>query len=224
MTAGYPRYPNSRGLHRGIDWGIPEGTKVGAAYSGTVVAVEKNNFGKTGYGNFVRILGDNGRYFRYGHLSKPMVNIGDKVSAGTLIGLSGNTGNSTGPHLHYQVDSSENYKSDVNPYSYITQGLFQTTNDIPSYNSTVGDQSTNSTQSNSFNYGSKMYIPKSMLTPGTGGIGGPELSGSDKVVNSVDGGFNRLINYLADIQKEQNEQRALLETYSVARNGSMNYS
>ena len=88
MTAGYPRYPNSRGLHRGIDWGIPEGTKVGAAYSGTVVAVEKNNFGRTGYGNFVRILGDNGRYFRYGHLSKPTVNIGDKVSAGTLIGFS----------------------------------------------------------------------------------------------------------------------------------------
>ena len=75
-----------------MDFGISEGTKVGAAYSGVVdtAAIGYNS----GYGNYVYIKGDNGVYYRYGHLSKLNVSNGQRVAAGELIGLSGNTGNS----------------------------------------------------------------------------------------------------------------------------------
>lgn len=214
MTAGWPRYPSSKKQHRGIDWGIPVNTPVGAAYGGRVVAVEKNNFGKSGYGNFVRILGDNGKYFRYGHLTKPLVEVGQTVTAGTSIGLSGNTGNSTGPHLHYQVDSGSSYTSDINPYPYITNGLFQTNGNIPSNN--ITSEASNMSAVNTL--GARRYIPKSLST---GGIGGPE--GVSQITSSVDGGFDRLISYLDSISREQNEQRALLEMYSISKGAESNY-
>jgi murein DD-endopeptidase MepM/ murein hydrolase activator NlpD len=85
--------------HNGLDIGVPVGTKVEATMDGNVVYAGWNN---QGYGNLVIVA--NGSYKTYyAHLSSIPVSVGDTVTAGTTIGLSGNTGNSTGPHLHYEI-------------------------------------------------------------------------------------------------------------------------
>lgn len=85
--------------HKGIDWATPTGTPVVASCGGTVV---KAGWG-SGYGYVVYINHADGRQTRYGHLSKVLVKVGQTVSQGQRIALSGNTGVSTGPHLHFEV-------------------------------------------------------------------------------------------------------------------------
>ncbi len=90
---------NYHASHYGLDIAIPTGTPVKTTMDGKVVYAGWNN---QGYGNLVIV--ENGAYRTYyAHLSEIPVKIGDKVSAGSVIGLSGNTGNSTGPHLHYEI-------------------------------------------------------------------------------------------------------------------------
>jgi len=85
--------------HNGIDFGVVVGTPVETTMSGKVTYAGWNN---QGYGNLVIV--ENGDYKTYyAHLSSIPVSVGDTVNAGATIGLSGNTGNSTGPHLHYEV-------------------------------------------------------------------------------------------------------------------------
>jgi murein DD-endopeptidase MepM/ murein hydrolase activator NlpD len=85
--------------HNGIDFGVPIGTQVKATMSGKVVYAGWNN---QGYGNLVIV--ENGPYRTYfAHLSKVPVQLGEDVSAGSIVGISGSTGNSTGPHVHYEV-------------------------------------------------------------------------------------------------------------------------
>jgi len=85
--------------HHGLDYGVPVGTPIRSSIAGKVVYAGWNN---GGYGNLVIV--ENGPYQTYyAHLSEIPVNVGDSVSMGQVIGLSGNTGNSTGPHLHYEV-------------------------------------------------------------------------------------------------------------------------
>lgn len=85
--------------HNALDFGVPVGTQVEATMDGNVVYAGWNN---QGYGNLVIV--ENGSYKTYyAHLSSIPVSVGDSVTAGTTIGLSGNTGNSTGPHLHYEI-------------------------------------------------------------------------------------------------------------------------
>ncbi len=85
--------------HVALDFGVPVGTEVHATMSGTVVYSGWND---EGYGNLVIV--ENGPYRTYyAHLSELPVQAGQTVHAGDTIGLSGNTGNSTGPHLHYEV-------------------------------------------------------------------------------------------------------------------------
>lgn len=85
--------------HKGTDWAIPTGTAVVASSGGTVA---KAGWG-SGYGYVVYINHPDGRQTRYGHLSKVLVSPGQKVSQGQKIALSGNTGVSTGPHLHFEI-------------------------------------------------------------------------------------------------------------------------
>jgi murein DD-endopeptidase MepM/ murein hydrolase activator NlpD len=85
--------------HNGLDIGIVVGTPVKTTMDGTVIHAGWNN---QGYGNLVIV--QNGDYKTYyAHLSSIPVSVGDSVKSGTTIGLSGNTGNSTGPHLHYEI-------------------------------------------------------------------------------------------------------------------------
>ncbi len=86
--------------HNGIDIGISVGTPVYAAASGTVVISKPNG---QGYGKYLSIQHARNYYTVYGHLSELLVRSGQTVTAGQLIAKSGNTGNSTGPHLHFEV-------------------------------------------------------------------------------------------------------------------------
>jgi murein DD-endopeptidase MepM/ murein hydrolase activator NlpD len=85
--------------HVALDFGVPIGTKVHSTMSGKVIYSGWNN---EGYGNLVIV--ENGEYKTYyAHLSSIPVKVGQNVNDGDIIGLSGNTGNSTGPHLHYEI-------------------------------------------------------------------------------------------------------------------------
>jgi murein DD-endopeptidase MepM/ murein hydrolase activator NlpD len=86
-------------FHAGMDIAVPIGTSVTAAAGGTVKFAGESG----GYGNLVVITHPDGRETRYGHLSRIAVAAGAEVSAGQEIGLSGSTGKSTGPHLHFEV-------------------------------------------------------------------------------------------------------------------------
>lgn len=89
-------------MHKGVDLGIPVGTEVVAAWSGKVKNVSMKN-AATGLGYYVEVQHDDGVWTRYGHLSKPLVKIGQQVNQGDTLALSGNTGHSTGPHLHFEI-------------------------------------------------------------------------------------------------------------------------
>jgi hypothetical protein len=83
--------------------------------------VVSTGFQGNGYGNHVRVSHPNGLFTIYGHLSKYSVAAGQSLSSGQNIGLSGSTGNSTGPHLHYQVmkHSAFNNSNAINPMPYL---------------------------------------------------------------------------------------------------------
>lgn len=97
--------------HKGIDWAIPTGTSVKASCGGTVT---KAGWG-SGYGYVVYIRHENGMETRYAHLSKVLVKAGDSVRQGQVIAKSGNTGISTGPHLHFEILKNG---TAVNPKNY----------------------------------------------------------------------------------------------------------
>lgn len=100
-----------RRMHRGVDLGYPEGTPVCAAFDG-IVRISKGTANTGGYGNLVVIRHDNGLETYYAHLSRRLVNPGQMVKAGDIIGLGGNTGRSYGSHLHFEVRYLGN---DINP-------------------------------------------------------------------------------------------------------------
>ncbi|MDW7691934.1 M23 family metallopeptidase [Flammeovirgaceae bacterium SG7u.111] len=86
--------------HHGTDLGLNIGDSVFAAFDG-VIRIAKYNYG--GYGYYLMVRHDNGLETLYGHLKEYLVQVGDTVKAGQLIGWGGNTGRSTGPHLHFEV-------------------------------------------------------------------------------------------------------------------------
>ena len=86
-------------MHAGMDFRSPVGTPVRTAAAGRVVVAGPTG----GYGNLVEIEHGNGLTTRYGHLSAINVTVDQPVAAGTIVGLVGSTGRSTGPHLHYET-------------------------------------------------------------------------------------------------------------------------
>ncbi|MFD4878231.1 M23 family metallopeptidase [Streptomyces sp. NPDC058420] len=105
----------SSGAHTGIDFHASTGTSVHAVGSGTVV---ETGWGGS-YGNQVVIKMADGMYTMYGHLSSIGVSVGQSVTPGQQIGLSGATGNVTGPHLHFEARTTAEYGSDVDPVAYL---------------------------------------------------------------------------------------------------------
>lgn len=105
----------SSGYHTGVDFPVSVGTGVRSVADGEVVSA-----GWAGaYGYEVVIRHRDGRYSQYAHLSAITVSAGRPVNAGQRIGRSGSTGNSTGPHLHFEVRTGPGYGSDVDPLSYL---------------------------------------------------------------------------------------------------------
>ncbi|CAL9301426.1 MULTISPECIES: M23 family metallopeptidase [unclassified Streptomyces] len=106
--------------HSGQDFAVPVGTPVKATHSGIVVKAGPNGGGDgPAYGNAIVIKHSNGTYSQYAHLSKINVKIGSKVKTGQNIARSGNTGNSSGPHLHFEIRTTPNYGSAVNPAKFL---------------------------------------------------------------------------------------------------------
>lgn len=118
VTSGFGssrgRYP-----HAGIDLAVPVGTPVFASMAGRVSRAGWNAItGRSGIGAFLDHEG--GRNTYYGHLSRLMVKVGDMVRKGQQIALSGNTGKSTGPHLHWETWTGG---KPVNPAAYLTGAM-----------------------------------------------------------------------------------------------------
>ena len=86
--------------HKGVDIGASYGSSIYATKAGTVIV---SSYDAGGYGNYVQIDHGGGNYTLYGHMSSIAVSVGQKVSKGQTIGYVGSTGNSTGPHLHWEV-------------------------------------------------------------------------------------------------------------------------
>jgi hypothetical protein len=107
---------NFSSSHLGIDIYAPEGTQITAADNGTVVWASWGGAWNGGYGNVVMIDHNNGFKTLYGHLSQVNVVMCENVYAGELIGLSGNTGNSFGAHLHFEVRLGGGF---MNPWDYL---------------------------------------------------------------------------------------------------------
>jgi len=113
ITQCYGQTPSAQKLyktktHNGIDFGTPVGTPVLAAESGKIARVGNNDRGSSRwsryqYGKYIVIEHDNNLASLYGHLSSQIVKSGDRVEKGQIIGYSGNTGYSFGPHLHFSV-------------------------------------------------------------------------------------------------------------------------
>jgi murein DD-endopeptidase MepM/ murein hydrolase activator NlpD len=99
--------------HPGIDIGAPKGAPVLAADSGYVVQAGRSS---AGYGNMILINHGNSYLTRYGHLSAFNVEVGDSVKKGQLIGRVGSTGNSTGPHLHFEIIRGADHR---NPFGLL---------------------------------------------------------------------------------------------------------
>ncbi|MDE6818241.1 MAG: M23 family metallopeptidase [Muribaculaceae bacterium] len=118
MASGYgrrvdPVYGTVK-FHEGMDFACDIGTPVYATGDGTVTAADWHS----GYGNRIDINHGFGYTTRYAHLSKISVKPGQQVKRGDLIGLSGNTGKSTGPHVHYEVRLKDVPQNPVNYYFY----------------------------------------------------------------------------------------------------------
>ena len=113
ITSGYggrdQPTPGASTTHMGVDIGASYGSYIYAVKSGTVVG-SKYSWG--GYGNYVEIDHGNGNFTLYAHMSERLVEVGEHVEQGEVIGLCGSTGISTGPHIHYEI--WENYTR-INP-------------------------------------------------------------------------------------------------------------
>ena len=117
VTAGFGPYPTRGGEHHGIDFGVPTGTPVHASRSGTIYAAE---WDQSGFGQHIRIDSHDNLVEIYGHLSKLAVKNGQQVKAGDIIGYSGSTGRSSGPHLHFEVrQGGKGPDKAVNPQPFL---------------------------------------------------------------------------------------------------------
>ncbi|MFD6246238.1 transglycosylase family protein [Streptomyces roseolus] len=112
---GKPGSSWSSGYHTGVDFPVPTGTTVKAVSDGKIVSA-----GWAGaYGYQIVVRHDDGRYSQYAHLSAVSVREGQRVTGGQRIGRSGSTGNSSGPHLHFEVRTGPGYGSDIDPLAYL---------------------------------------------------------------------------------------------------------
>ena len=110
MTSGFGARWGT--IHKGIDWGVPVGTACRASRAGRVVSAGWSG----GYGYCVVIDHGDGVKTRYAHLSSIQVSAGQYVDQGEVIARTGNTGDSTGPHIHFEIIVNG---TAVNPAGYL---------------------------------------------------------------------------------------------------------
>lgn len=213
--------------HNGLDlYFSTEGTPVGSAVAGTVIDSRDitsppkgyhglHSNGYYSYGRVVKVRGDdNGKTYIYAHLKERKVNTGDKVQAGTLLGLSGNTGNTTGPHLHFEVHGAGN--NSAAHAKYYTNSIRSA-----SGSAAVGDSSGVSDSSSSSS-GTPLQLASAIhanrIIPGIGGEGVDEKeSSTNRIVESVNGVSTKIIKYLDELRAEQEDQRRLINAFSASQ-------
>ncbi|MDE7343988.1 MAG: peptidoglycan DD-metalloendopeptidase family protein, partial [Muribaculaceae bacterium] len=139
-------------MHKGIDIGVKMNDTIRAAFDGKV---RLTNYEARGYGNYVIIRHPNGLETVYGHLNKHLVKPDQVVKAGEPIGLGGNTGRSTGPHLHFEtrymgyainpsaIFDFANHTTHTDTYTFSKSTYTQPRNFAPSRESAKADKSTN---------------------------------------------------------------------------------
>lgn len=114
---GASRIKYAAGRHTGMDFAAPSGTPVYSAMSGVVTRVGSEG----AYGNAIHVRQADGTTALYAHLSRYNVKKGQKVKAGQGIGKVGDTGRSSGPHLHFEVRTQDRYGSDINTNSWLSR-------------------------------------------------------------------------------------------------------
>jgi len=114
VVSGYYQRPinggrKSQGIHgyNGVDIAAPVGTPIVASADGTVILARTTGY-NGGYGLYVVIRHSNGTQTLYAHMSRVAVIVGQRISQGDVIGAVGNTGRSTGPHIHFEVRGARN--------------------------------------------------------------------------------------------------------------------
>lgn len=227
--------------HNGIDLYFNTiGTPVGAAIGGSVITSKdipadfqdgksyhgEDTSGKaySSYGRYVEVKGDDGERYIYAHLNERVAQAGDRVEAGTLLGYSGTTGNSSGPHLHFEVKGKGN--SSANHAKYYTHFVRDVNGQPSAGTGSTSESSSSSNSDDSVNKHITLAAPTTTSRRAIPGIGGNDLTpnkenqinGVDRIVNSVDGVSTKIIRYLDEIRQEQEAQRSLIRAFSTSQN------
>ena len=201
-------------MHNGVDFGARKNTPIGAAMGGKVSYVGWYGGG----GNTTIIKGDDGWTYKYMHqIKKPPLKKGQRVAAGDTIGWVGSSGDSTGPHLHFQVDKGTN-KTSTNPLPYVTAGLFSASGKVwnppkkeNNYTATESDYENDTPQTDD----STTYalVKESLFDTGSStGTGGKseEMIGSSSNNYATSADIDRLIKAITTVRDEQEEQRSMM--------------
>ena len=218
-TGGYPWRvtspygPRWGGFHNGMDFGIPTGTPIGAPISGKVTWTQNDprNTWKTkdaSAGTGVYMLGDDGVKYIFWHLSKLGVSAGQRVSAGSTIGLSGNTGYSSGPHLHFGTKKG----SYMNPGPYATKYLFSANgSEVVDESYTPLNVDNNPIDESSSNKDAKTYISKEQVFSSLNAKGAAPSEPTSTPAYATSADVDRLIRVITELNTSQNEQREFLQ-------------
>lgn len=205
-------------FHNGVDWGIATGTPIGAPVAGKITSAQTDNrntypTGPKGAGSGIYMLGDDGVTYQFWHLSSVGVQKGQRVNAGQTIGLSGNTGYSTGAHLHYGTKVGGSW---VNPLSgHVTQGLFNANND----KYVDPEMAANNTSTKEGEKLLETVISADTISKQAGGVGA--VSGNEDVVNAVNNGFAGLNAKLEELSNRQDNQEEVLRQLTSGRTSSI---
>ncbi len=119
----HPVFGQKNSFHKGIDIGVKENTEIIAVTEGVVTEVKNSD----SYGNTVRYSTNDGYEILYAHLNSILVKVGDNIKKGDIIALSGNTGVSTGPHLHYEITKEGKL---LDPLDFVDLPLAESLNNI----------------------------------------------------------------------------------------------
>lgn len=140
ITDVYGYRPRRRRMHYGLDVKVYVGDTIRAAFTGKVRIVK--NYGRRGYGKMILIRHDNGLETVYGHLSKQLVKENQLVRAGEVIGLGGNTGRSTGSHLHFETRFLGIPINPASMFDFEKQDIVADTYTFHKHNSSSGQRQT----------------------------------------------------------------------------------
>lgn len=211
--------------HNGMDFGIPTGTPIGAPIAGKIISVSidpRNTYprGPKSAGSGIYMTGDNGVTYQFWHLSDVGVKKGQSVTPGQTIGLSGNTGYSTGAHLHFGTKLGGSW---VNPSSYITESLFKASG--YAWSPELGVDTSEATSefnpvSDYTNISREAVFSTNGVSSNGKGATSEKESNTDGLATSAD--IDRLIEVIKTLNQNQNDQKDFLR--ALAGKNTFTYS